>query len=167
MKRQSDQVLEGIYYFGGKNAKGELLNKLYWLKVKLIELRISHVEWGKYPKVQGEPPCGRTGHTMDYLPTSVAIVIAGGRNDAECKSMSIPFLDDMYLFMLDQKAWVKIKYIPKSMPLCRISQHSMCVLPSNCGDQKFVIFGGINNHHDKKKSNLSNHAFIVEIVNVI
>jgi hypothetical protein len=51
LKRQSDQVLEGIYFFGGRNAKGELLNKLYWLKVKLIEQRISHVEWGKYPKV--------------------------------------------------------------------------------------------------------------------
>ena len=73
----------------------------------------------------------------------------------------------MHLFMLDQKAWVKLKYIPKSMQLCRISQHSMCVLNSNDRDQKFVIFGGINNYHDKKKANLSNHAFVVELVNVI
>lgn len=43
----------------------------------------------------------------------------------------------------------------------------MCVLNSNDRDQKFVIFGGINNYHDKKKANLSNHAFVVEIVNVI
>ena len=57
-------------------------------------------------------------------------MIVGGRNDAECKSLSIPFLDDMHLFMLDQKAWVKVHYIPKSMRLPRISQHSMCVLPT-------------------------------------
>ena len=145
-----------------------MLNKLYWLKVKLIDQRIQNVEWAKYPqKIVGEPPCGRTGHTMEYLPACSAIVIAGGRNDLECKSMQIPFLDDLNLFMLDQKAWVKIKYLPKSMPLCRISQHSMCVLPSNYGDQKFVIFGGINNHHDKSRSSLSNQAFIVEIVNIV
>lgn len=81
--------------------------------------------------------------------------------------MSIPFLDDMHLFMLDQKAWVKVKYIPKSIQLCRISQHSMCALASQDRDQKFVIFGGINNYADKTKANLSNHSFMVEIVNIV
>jgi len=52
---------------------------------------------------------------MLYLPSIAGIVIVGGRNDLECKSMSIPFLEDMHMFMLDQKAWVKIKYIPKSL----------------------------------------------------
>ena len=101
LKRQSDQVLEGIYFFGGKNPKGELQNKMQWLKCKLVDDRISSVEWGKIPKIQGEEPCGRTGHTMGYLPHSQAIVIVGGRNDAMCKSLQIPFLDDMHLFMLD------------------------------------------------------------------
>ncbi|MGB1967835.1 MAG: hypothetical protein ACPHOJ_05875 [Litorivicinaceae bacterium] len=101
LKRKSDQVLEGIYFFGGKNSKGELQNKMHYLKCKLIDDRISSAEWAKIPKLQGEPPCGRTGHGMLYLPTCAGIVIVGGRNDAECKSLSIPFLDDMHLFMLD------------------------------------------------------------------
>ena len=43
----------------------------------------------------------------------------------------------------------------------------MAVLQSYDREQKFVIFGGINNVYDKNKANLSNHAFMVEIVNVI
>lgn len=143
------------------------MGKMNYLKCKLIDDRISSAEWFKISKIQGEPPCGRTGHGMLYLPSCSAIVIVGGRNDLECKSMNIPFLDDMHLFMLDQKAWVKLKYIPKSMHLCRISQHSMCALTSPDRDQRFVIFGGINNYKDGNKASLSNHAFVVEIVNVV
>ena len=43
---------------------------------------------------------------MTYLPINQSIVIAGGRNDRECKNMNIPFLDDMYLFLLDLKSWI-------------------------------------------------------------
>lgn len=45
----------------------------------------------------------------------------------ECKSKNIPFLDDIHLFLLDQKAWVRVKYIPKSMHMCMIGNHSMTV----------------------------------------
>jgi len=54
------------------------------------------------------PPCGRTGHTMDYLDICKAIIVIGGRNDDVCRSQSIPFLDDMYLFLLEQKTWVNL-----------------------------------------------------------
>lgn len=74
---------------------------MHYLKVKLADERISSAEWAKIPKMQGEPPCGRTGHGMLYLPSCAAIVVVGGRNDAMCKSLNIPFLDDMHLFMLD------------------------------------------------------------------
>lgn len=43
----SDAILEGIYYFGGKNAKGELQNKLKLLKPQMSEGKISTVEWQK------------------------------------------------------------------------------------------------------------------------
>ena len=68
---------------------------------------------------------------MLYLPSCSGVVVVGGRNDHECKNLNIPFLDDMHIFMLDQRAWVRIKYIPKSKKLCRISQHSMCALTSS------------------------------------
>ena len=51
LKRQSDQVMEGVYYFGGKNAKGELQNKMHLLKCKMVDERISHAEWIKIPKM--------------------------------------------------------------------------------------------------------------------
>lgn len=47
ISRMSDAILEGIYYFGGKNAKGELQNKLKLLKPQMSEGKISTVEWQK------------------------------------------------------------------------------------------------------------------------
>ena len=43
----SDAVLDGIYMFGGKNAKGELPNKLRYLKPTLSDNKVIHVEWLK------------------------------------------------------------------------------------------------------------------------
>lgn len=55
-------------------------------------------------------------------------MVVGGRNDSICKNTSIPFLDDIYLFLLEQKSWIKATYIPKSKQLNLISNHSMCVV---------------------------------------
>jgi len=49
----------------------------------------------------GNPPVGRFGHTMTYLPINNAIIIAGGRNDDLCKHNMSPFLNDIHLFLLD------------------------------------------------------------------
>jgi hypothetical protein len=38
---------------------------------------------------------------MDFLPMNLALIVCGGRNDKECGNSSIPFLDDMHLFLLD------------------------------------------------------------------
>lgn len=45
--RKSDEVLDGIYLFGGKNAKGELPNKLRYLRPTLSDNKVIHVEWLK------------------------------------------------------------------------------------------------------------------------
>lgn len=45
--RLSDTVLDGIYFFGGKNAKGELQNKLRYLKPTLQEGKVITCEWQK------------------------------------------------------------------------------------------------------------------------
>lgn len=68
--RMSDAIMDGVYYFGGKNAKGELLStRLRFLKCTLSEDKVTAVEWMKI-KQQGVPPCGRYGHTMEYLPVN-------------------------------------------------------------------------------------------------
>ena len=107
--------MEGIYIFGGRKENGELCNKMKLMTCKLHSqtIKVTSVDWVKLG-ITGTPPCGRTGHTMDYLPMSQALIIAGGRNDEECKSNSIPYLDDIYLFLLEQKSWLKAVYIPKS-----------------------------------------------------
>jgi len=67
LTRMSDTILDGIYYFGGKNNKGELLTKLRFLKPTMSDEKVTGVEWIKI-KQQGAPPCGRTGHSMCFLP---------------------------------------------------------------------------------------------------
>ena len=45
--RMSDAVFDGIYYFGGINAKGELRNNLKYLKPQLSEGKVMSCEWSK------------------------------------------------------------------------------------------------------------------------
>lgn len=80
-----------------------------------------------------------------------------------CNNMNCPFLDDMYLFLLDQKAWQQVKYIPDSQTICRIGNHSMCVMTDNESYEKILIFGGINNQRDALNPALNNQLFVVEI----
>lgn len=84
-----------------------------------------------------------------------------------CNNMNCPFLDDMYLFLLDQKAWQEVKYIPTSPNLCRIGNHSMCVMTDNETYEKILIFGGINNQRDKFNPALNNQLFVVEIKQIM
>lgn len=80
---------------------------------------------------------------MSYLPANSAILIVGGRNDNECKKLNTPFLNDIHLFLLDQKAWVSVKYNPTSERLYRMGNHSMCTITDGESYEKTYIFGGI------------------------
>ena len=147
----SDAILDGIYLFGGKNSAGELQNKLKFIKPQMSEGKVVGVEWQKL-KQQGVPPCGRVGHSLSYLPINQSLVIIGGRNDQMCANPHIPMLDDMYLFLLDQKAWLRVKYIPQSQRLCRIGNHSTSVVTDGESYEKIMIFGGITNHKNEQVS---------------
>jgi len=88
---------------------------------------------------------------MTFLPINQALLIVGGRNDKECKNMSTPFLDDIHLFLLDQKAWVSVKYTPFSQRLYRLGNHSMATMSNSDSYEKTVVFGGIT--HKKFEPN--------------
>jgi len=45
--RLSDQVLDGLYFFGGMTGKGELPTRLKYLKPHCIEGKVMSVEWAK------------------------------------------------------------------------------------------------------------------------
>ena len=65
--RLSDAVQDGNYMFGGKNAAGELQGKLRYLKPTTADGKIISVDFVKIRQT-GTAPCGRTGHTIGYLP---------------------------------------------------------------------------------------------------
>lgn len=77
--------------------------------------------------------------------------MVGGRNDEVCKSLSTPFLNDIHLFLLDQKAWVSVKYTPFSQRLFRLGNHTMCTMTDGESYEKTIIFGGIT--HSKITTN--------------
>jgi len=141
-QRKSDAIQDGVYYFGGKQGDGKLVNKLRYFKPVTVDRKVVQGEFIPI-KTSGEAPCPRFGHTMSYLPINSAIVIAGGRNDSLCKENVTPLLNDIHLFLLDQKVWIKVKFSFNSNKLDFIGNHTMGVLTDGDSFEKIVIFGGI------------------------
>lgn len=57
--------------------------------------------------------------------------------------MNTPFLNGIYLYLLDQKAWVSVKYTPTSGRLFRLGDHAMATMTNGEQYEKTVVFGGI------------------------
>ena len=141
---QSDAIQDGVYYFGGKQGDGKLMNKLRYFKPVTVDRKVVQGEF-IHIKANGEPPCPRFGHTMSYLPVNSAIIIAGGRNDTLCKQNVTPLLNDIHLFLLDQKVWIKVKFSFNADKLDFIGNHTMGVITDGDQFEKIIIFGGIQN----------------------
>jgi hypothetical protein len=96
-----------VYLFGGRDKSGLVKNDLKLIKPYVKNGKVYAVEW---PTIQqlGKPPCPRIGHTMNFLPINNALIVAGGRNDVLCKGLTTPFLDDLHVFLLDQKCWLRV-----------------------------------------------------------
>ena len=71
-----------------------------------------------------------------------------------------PFLNDLVLFMLDQKVWLNVKYSVNSDRIAHVGNHAMGVVCDNENYEKVLIFGGIANEvggsFEEIKSSLSN-----------
>ena len=95
----------------------------------------------------------------------------GGRNDEECQGMSTPFLDDMHLFLLDQKAWISVKHTPFSQRLYNMGNHSAAVMCNAEDYEKTIIFGGITYSPLEGKgepiSHLSNEMYVIEVRTIV
>lgn len=78
-----------------------------------------------------------------------------------------PFLNDLVLFMLDQKVWLNVKYSVNSDRIAHIGNHSMGVVCDNENYEKVLIFGGIANQvggsFEDIRSSLSNQAFLITL----
>ncbi len=82
---------------------------------------------------------------MAFLPNSAALVLFGGRNDTLCAENITPMLNDLHLFLLDQKVWLQVKYSFDSERLSNVCNSSMTVI-SDYQQEKIIIFGGLENH---------------------
>ena len=131
-----------MYYFGGKQGDGKIVNKLRYFKPVTVDRKVVQGEFITI-KSGGQAPCPRFGHTMSYLPCNSAIVIAGGRNDNLCRENVTPLLNDIYLFLLDQKVWIKVKTSFNSDLLDHIGNHTMSAITDGDSFEKIIIFGGI------------------------
>ena len=78
-----------------------------------------------------------------------------------------PFLNDLVLFMLDQKVWLNVKYSVNSDRIAHMGNHCMGVVSDNESYEKVLIFGGISNEVGERmediRSSLSNKAFLVTL----
>ncbi|EGR31278.1 kelch motif family protein, putative, partial [Ichthyophthirius multifiliis] len=66
---------EGIYFFGGKNSKGEISGDL-----KILKTDSKPFQWIK-PETYGQSPSPRYSHSMDFCQEINFLVIHGGQND--------------------------------------------------------------------------------------
>jgi len=78
-------------------------------KPNTIDQKVVHGEFTTI-KMAGTPPAPRFGHTMGFLPTNNSLIVVGGRNDEMCRQNGTPFLNDIHLFLLDQKFWLNVKH---------------------------------------------------------
>jgi len=65
---------------------------------------------------------------MSYLPMNNCLIIMGGRNDSKCSELGTPFLNDIFLFLLDQKFWMTIKYALGSDRISSVGNMAMTVI---------------------------------------
>ena len=78
-----------------------------------------------------------------------------------------PFMNDLVLFLLDQKVWLNVKYSVNSERIDFMGNHAMGVVTDNEAYEKVLIFGGISNTVGNTiediRSKLSNRAFLVSL----
>lgn len=82
---------------------------------------------------------------MAFLQISNALVICGGRNDTLCSKNITPMLNDLHLFLLDQKVWLSVKYSFDSERLENVCNSAMTVVCDNYQQERIILFGGVQN----------------------
>ncbi len=121
-----------------------LPNNLRYFKPVIVDKKVVHGEFQNI-KTGGTAPCARFGHTMSFLPVNNALLVVGGRNDSLCKVNITPLLNDLHLFLLDQKVWIRVKYSFNSDRIENIGNHCMSVISDGQSYEKILLFGGITN----------------------
>lgn len=104
-----------------------------------------------------------------------ALIVTGGRNDELCTQGQSPILNDLHMFLLDQKVWINVKFSNQSNRLQRIYNASMTLVTDNESFEKIILFGGIQNNIGKQTqegssqivSSLTNRTYSITINNML
>ena len=136
-KKDNNKLKErGLYIFGGKTKEdGGLTNDLW-----VLVLGQKPIFWNKI-KTNGNPPCPRYYHTMNYFEKSNYLIVHGGRNDILSSTSA---LDDTYVLDLTNFGWMKIilySNLPDFKVFSRYGHKSTIFL------DKLIILGGVNNNN--------------------
>ncbi|KAL4432921.1 hypothetical protein ABPG74_014435 [Tetrahymena malaccensis] len=115
---------EGVYFFGGRDDEGNILNT-----VRILKVDQNPIGW-IFPELEGKPPSPRYGHSMNYNQLLNIIVIYGGQND-NC------YLNDMHILNVEFFMWYKVEIKGQKS----INRANHCAVSY---DSKLLIFGGLN-----------------------
>jgi hypothetical protein len=78
-----------------------------------------------------------------------------------------PFLNDLVLFLLDQKVWLNVKYSVASERLSYMGNHCISVITDHEQFEKIVLFGGITNKVGETMADLtseiSNKTYLLTV----
>ncbi len=133
---ESKIAMEGLYVFGGMDAKGTASNELYVLRIGQ-----NPCHWTK-PQVEGMPPPARYGHSMIHYPGANILVIFGGRNN-DARELTTSYYGDVWVLALEKRLvwtqWVQrgSPAVPAVVPEARYS-HCACLFGA-----AILVFGGL------------------------
>lgn len=127
--------MEGFYVFGGRNQKGEILDRL-----KLLRYDQGGMAW-TYPTTKGVRPEARYGHSMIYAPEAGCLMIYGGRNDKLFQEKGSFCLGDVKVLNLANLCWCSVSTFGDLNDTFRYA-HSADLYGS-----QMVIFGGLHDSH--------------------
>ncbi len=78
-----------------------------------------------YPELSGAIPPPRFDHAMSYMTKINSIVISGGRTYLPEENFREKIYNDLYLFLLEQKMFIRLEVFPRMIPRFN---HSMITL---------------------------------------
>lgn len=84
-----------MYFFGGKNTKGDIFGDL-----RVLKIDVKPMLWIK-PETKGISPLPRYGHSMDFSQELNYVIIHGGKNDNE----PLVYFNDVHLLNVDNLNW--------------------------------------------------------------
>lgn len=132
---------EGLYYFGGKNKKGQCINELRVLRLgkKVPDLILL--------KCYGKPPIPRHSCTITFHEPFDLLMVYGGKNDNNSPSV----FNDLFVMNVFDLNWIQINLF--GVPAPPRAEHCACII-----GKALVIFGGSNN-----EGYLSSDLFMINL----